>query len=89
MDNNNQTTDFKFLTIGDFKKKLNIDTINVVKNPHTGKLFVEAGGANYKCQLDINLTNKEDLRFLVKDGVISDACLVDVTNAGANVVATL
>jgi hypothetical protein len=78
----------KFLTVAEFKAKIGMagEEASVVKNPNTGKLFVSIGGENYKCQQDIN--GKEEMRFLIEEDNIDEACLVNVNNVD-NTVFTL
>ena len=38
------------LSISEFKTRFNVETINIVRNPKTGKLFVSTANGNYKCQ---------------------------------------
>ena len=73
------------MSIAEFKSAIKTDSLSVVKNPKTGKLFVSAGNANYKCQQDIDLNGK--MEFLISDGVIADACLINSNSQ--NVLATL
>lgn len=64
--------------ISEFKAKIGAEKISVIKNPATGKLFASASsGHNFKVQQDIDL--KTEMVFLVEDGVIDTACLI---NAG-------
>ena len=73
--------------VNEFKKLIGADTLDVVRNPNTEKLFVAAGnGKNYKCQGDLN-TN-EGVEFLVVDGELDEACLIN-KGRGASVVLSL
>ena len=66
-----------FLTVDEFKEEIGASTIQVLKNPKTGKLFMSANGNSYKVQQDIDAG--EDMKILVPDdGGIEDACLVNV-----------
>ena len=63
--------------ISEFKAKIGAEKISVIKNPATGKLFTSAtSGHNFKCQQDIDL--QKPMTFLVEDGVIETACLINV-----------
>ena len=69
----------KFLTVAAFKQAVGATTLNVVRNPNTGKLFASADdGTNYKVQGDID--PQERMVFLVPDGVLEDACLINAEN---------
>jgi hypothetical protein len=68
-----------FLTWDEFKEEMNIIKADVVKNPHTGKLFVAHRNMRWKCQNDIDF--KKDLAFLIEDGDMDNACLVNVTSS--------
>lgn len=87
--------DVQFITVTQLKKELNVEKISVVKNPKTGKLFVDAEGQFLKCQnKDFEEKSKHDdydFRFR-HEGVIEEGCLVlvDTTkNNTDNVMATL
>lgn len=75
-----------FLTWDEFKEEMGITKADVVKNPHTGKLFVAHRDMRWKCQNDIDF--KKDLAFLIEDGDMDNACLVNVTSSD-NTVHTL
>lgn len=68
-----------FLTWDEFKEEMGINKADVVKNPHTGKLFVAHRDMRWKCQNDIDF--KKDLAFLIEDGDMDNACLVNVTSS--------
>ena len=71
----------EFLSIREFKGKEGIDSMKVLRNPKTGKLFLAGdNGKNYKVQGSIN--SSEDMSILVEDGKIEDACLIN-TSGGA------
>jgi len=76
----------QFLTVAQFKSNMEVETMEVLKNPHTEKLFLSTGEANYKVQGDIDLKNK--LGFIIENGKIEDACLINVKE-GAEVIGTL
>ena len=80
---------FSVMSITDFKQKYGYNKLTVVRNPHTGKLFVASGnGANYRCQQ--NLNTEEPLAFVSSsdDGEEENWCLINDTK-GVNVVVTL
>ena len=83
--NNNVT----FLTINDFKSKTNSTSLDVVKNPNgDNKLFVASPeGGRWKCQQDIS--KAKDMRFLIEDGDLEQACLVNVKESANNTVFSL
>ena len=82
MDNN-----IKFMTVSEFKAQINATTLEVKQNPKTDKLFLvtEAGNC-YRVQQDID--SSKEMKILIEDDNISDACLVNV-NGGAQTVFTL
>lgn len=72
-----------FLTWEEFKEELGITKAEVIKNPNTGKLFVAHRAKRWKCQADIDF--KKDLAFLIEDGDLDNACLVNVTSTDNSV----
>ena len=79
------------MTVAEFKAAVGVQTIQVVKNPNTQKLFVSAGTERFKCQKDIDL--KGLMSFIVPvsgdgEALIEQACLVNVTENN-NVLATM
>mgnify|MGYP000365568739 CR=1 FL=1 len=87
MENPNANTEVQFLTIEEFKSKIGAESAQILKNPNTGKLFLAASnGENFKVQQEIN--PKEEMKILVPDGDISEACLTNV-KPGAEVIAQL
>jgi hypothetical protein len=68
----------KFITVEQFKTQIGTSTVKVLKNEKTEKLFLSTdNGDCYKVQQDIN--PKLEMKMLIKDGNISDACLVNVS----------
>ena len=87
MENPNANTEVQFLTIEEFKKQISAESMQVLKNPNTGKLFLAASnGENYKVQQEIDTT--KEMKILVPEGNITDACLTNV-KPGAEVIAQL
>jgi hypothetical protein len=77
----------KFMTVVQFKEQIGVSSLTVLKNPKTDKLFLSTeSGDCYKVQQDID--SSKEMKMLVKDGDISDACLVNV-NGGAETQFTL
>lgn len=74
----------KFMTIPDFKAKLGIGTISVIKSPKSGKLFAETKAGNYKVQQNIDPT--KPMRYMYEEDTFDAGCIVNVSEA--NVVAT-
>lgn len=74
-----KSNNVSFLTWEEFKDAMDIKKADVVKNPHTGKLFVAYKDMRWKCQNDIDF--KKDLAFLIEDGDMDNACLVNVTSS--------
>lgn len=73
----NTNSKVTFMSIADFKEQVGANTIEVLKNPKTDKLFLSAGGATYRCQQDID--KEGDMRMLIPEEGIADACLVNVS----------
>lgn len=80
----NTTENVKFLTIDQFKSAIGAESAKVLKNAKTGKLFLSASnGETYKVEQDID--PKKDMKVLVADDNIADACLVNVANTATEV----
>lgn len=74
----------KFMTVSQFKQQVGATNLQVLKSPKTGKLFLTTeSGDCYKVQQDID--NSKDMKMLIKDDVISDACLVNVSGGAKTV----
>lgn len=71
-----------FLTVNEFKSATgnSTETIEVLRNKATGKLFMSIGGANYRVQADIDNTAPIKVLVPVEDGArdYENACLVNV-----------
>lgn len=75
----------QFLTLEQFKETIGAETVEVLKNHKTEKLFMSASnGETYKVQQDIN--PDEDMKVLVpEEEGISEACLVNVSSMATSV----
>ena len=70
-----------FMSINAFKAKIGVESVEILKNKKTGKLFMSAGEETYKVQQDID--SKKEMRILIpEEGGMEEACLVNV-NGGA------
>jgi hypothetical protein len=90
MSNNSQKSEtVKFLTISEFKSLIgkSAEQAQVVKNPNTGKMFLAIGSGSYKCQQDID--SAKEIKVLIDNDNIDDACLVNVKPSESNVQFTL
>lgn len=77
-----------FLTVNKFKKEQGVEKLSVVKNPKTGKLFMDAEGTYFRCQQDLN--TELPMRVRIEEGKPEEACLVNVKETESeNVVASL
>lgn len=77
----------KFLTVKQFKAQIGVSSLKVLKNEKTGKLFLSTDtGDCYKVEQAID--SSKEMKMLIKDDNISDACLVNVSG-GATEVFTL
>ena len=70
-------SEVSFLTVTKFKEQLGITSIQVLKNPKTSKLFMNADGQTFRVQQDID--SKKEMRILVPAEGISESCLVNVS----------
>ena len=78
---------FARIGITEFKRQIGAEKLDIVKNPKTDKLFVSASnGSVYRCQQDLDI--KADMEWLVEDGNLSGACLINA-GRGASVVLSL
>jgi hypothetical protein len=76
-------TSVSFLTIAAFKKAIGADKVQVVFNKNSNKLSVLADeGEFYRCQQNIDLNSR--MAFLVPDGELDNACLVNVKGDGTS-----
>lgn len=82
-------TNIKFYTIAEFKERiaLSSEKAQVIKNPNTGKLFLSIGSTNYKCQQDID--GSKEMKVLVADDDLDNACLTNIKASADNVLFTL
>lgn len=76
-------TSVKFLTVAAFKKAIGAAKIQVVFNKNSNKLSVLTDANEfYRCQQNIDL--KSRMAFLVPDGDLDSACLVNVKGDGTS-----
>lgn len=90
MSANATTSTVTFMTISEFKiaNGFNADEkAQVVKNPNSGKLFVSIGSKAFKCQQ--NIDSSKEMKFLVDNGDLNEACLANVKAPAENVLFTL
>lgn len=86
----NLSENVKFYSVAEFKTRIGVsekEPAQVVKNPKTSKLFLAIGSQAFKCQQDIDA--KKELRMLVDNDNIAEACLVNVKASTENIVFTL
>ena len=86
---NQRSENAEFLTVEEFKARLNKEGVKaeIVKNPNTGKLFLVIGSLRFKVQASID-PNK-DIRVLIPDGDLDQACLINAKPNTDNVIFTL
>jgi hypothetical protein len=76
--------DVKFISIESFKTQVGTTKVQILRNEKTGKLFMSTdSGDTYRVQADIN--QKEEMRILVPETGIEDACLINVSGGATNV----
>ena len=83
-------TTVKFLSINEFKIAMNIavdEKAQVVKNPNTGKLFLSIGSHTFKCQASID--GSKEMKMIVDNDNLTEACLANVKPHAENVLFTL
>ena len=67
---------FKRIGMLEFKALIGCNTIDVIKNPHTSKLFASASNGDvFKAQGDLDVT--QPVEWLVQDGDLKAACLIN------------
>jgi len=86
---NSQSTSVTFLSVDQFKAKVSQDSLDVIRNPNTEKLFVASeDGSRWKAQQDLDAN--APMAFLIDHGDIDEACLVNVKQTPSeNIVASL
>lgn len=71
-----------FLSVAGFKKAIGVSKLDIVLNSKTNKLSVLADEDSfYRCQQDID--PKGHMAFLVPDGELNNACLVNTSSDGS------
>lgn len=71
-----------FLSVAGFKKAIGASTLTIVHNEKTDKLSVLADEETFfRCQQDID--PQGHMSFLVPDGDLSSACLVNTSTEGS------
>jgi len=76
----------KFMTISEFKIATGCNTLAIVKNPNTGKLFAQSNtGKNFRCKGALDIT--KPMSVLIESGDLDNACIVN--GSSNNVLATL
>jgi hypothetical protein len=68
----------EFISMSEFKERVNEDKLEVVRNPNSGKLFLAGVESNWKVQAEY--TPDKETRMLVPDGDLEQACVVNVKN---------
>lgn len=73
---NTTPTNIKRLGMAEFKAAIGAASVDVIRSPRTGKVFVQgSNGAVYRCQQSINLS--EPVEWLIEDGLLAEACLIN------------
>lgn len=71
-----------FLSVAGFKKAIGASKLDIVLNSKTNKLSVLADEDSFfRCQQDID--PKGHMAFLVPDGELDNACLVNTSTEGS------
>ena len=89
-DTTSTTTNVRFMSINEFKiaKGIAVDEkAQVVKNPNSGKLFLSIGSHTFKCQASID--GSKEMKMIVDNGNLDEACLANVKPREENVLFTL
>jgi len=59
----------KNVSVSEFKKREDVEIVQIVKNPNTSKLFAAAGnGKNFKVQASIDTSKPVSFLYEVEDG---------------------
>ena len=83
------------VSVSEFKKREDVEIVQIVKNPNTSKLFAAAGnGKNFKVQGDIDTAKPVSFLYEVDEGAEAptqeqwdNGCFVN--SSEANIVASL
>jgi hypothetical protein len=71
-----------FLSIAGFKKATGLSKLDIVLNSKSNKISVLGDDTSfYRCQQDID--PKGNMAFLIPDGILDDACLVNTSSDGS------
>ncbi len=82
------TTNLVNVGIPEFKVLAGASKLDILKNPKTDKLFISASnGKNYKVQQ--NIDTAKEMVFLIEDGKIEEACLINKSDKGLKALFTL
>jgi hypothetical protein len=69
------------LGIKEFKLSIGAESLDIVKNPKTGKLFASASnGSNYKVEQALNTS--KPMVVLIEDGDLETACIINQREGG-------
>jgi len=67
-----------FITVQEFKTRLNAAKVDIVRSPKTSKLFASVNGTAFK--VEQSLHSKEEIKFMYTDeAAFTDGCFVNVT----------
>jgi hypothetical protein len=76
-----------FLSIAQFKKAIGAASLEIVHNKNTDKLSVLSDdGTFFRCQQSIDADAR--MAFLIPDGVLDNACLVNTSGDGVSPLTT-
>lgn len=75
------------ITVAEFKTALQLDEIQVLKNPKTDKFFLATRKGNFRCHQGTDWAKKPKAQILVEDDDMDTACLIPM-GLGAQTVAS-
>ena len=74
------TVTMHFLSMEEFKDKLGVSTVNILKSKTTNKLFASIGGKSFKVQQTI--TSSKPIKFIYNDVEgFDNGCITNVDSA--------
>lgn len=83
MENQYENSNVTFMSVDQFKEQVGATSLQVLKNPKTDKLFLSTGNDSYRCQQ--NIDSSKEMRMLIPEEGIADACLVNVSGGAETI----
>ena len=87
--NTNTAVTTKFYSLNEFKSVINSSSLQIVKNPNTGKIFaVSEDGQKFKVQQDLDM-NKPIGFIHSTDESFEQGCICNMSEQNQNVMGTI